>query len=100
MRIKWLFFVLFVFQAEQVSTFGHTLDEWLWMNDLTNFLFIASLTLLYYSIVWNISSMKVASFLALSTYMDLPTFYYNLINYSMLFAYVEKGLGSDANKTG
>jgi hypothetical protein len=44
--------------------------------------------------------MKVASFLALSTYMDLPTFYYNLINYSMLFAYVEKGLGSDANKTG
>jgi hypothetical protein len=70
------------------------------MNDLTNFLFFALLTLLYYSIVLNISSMKVASFWTLSTYMDLLTFYYNLINYSKLFAYVGKDLESDANKTG
>ncbi len=97
-RIKWRFFVLFVFQAEQISTFGHTLDEWL--DKFSLHCFVSSLICDLCSSVWNISSMKVASFWALSTYIALPNFNYNLINYSKLFAYVEKDLESDANKTG
>ncbi len=94
-RIKWLFFVLFVFQAEQVSTFGHTLDEWL--DKFSLHCFVSSLVLQYSVEYFLDESCIILSFIDIHGFTN---FYYNLINFSKLFAYVEKDVESDANKTG